>query len=151
MVLGLGNPIRCDDGVGNRIAQVLENEIDSPDITVMETNAVGLSLLDLLRDYQRAIIIDAIQTREGKAGQIYRLTLEDLATPDCLPKIHNIGLATALELGKRLGMALPEEVIIFAIEVADVTTFSEQCTPEVTRAIPQVVELVLRELEAHSS
>jgi hydrogenase maturation protease len=92
------------------------------------------------------IIIDAIQTREGKPGQVHRLSLQDLATPHYLSATHDIDLATALELGTRLGLALPEEVIIFAIEIADITTFSEECTLEVEGAIPEVVELVLQEL-----
>lgn len=146
LILGLGNPIRCDDGVGNRIAQILENEISDPEVTVTETNAVGLDLLDLLTGYERAIIIDAIQTQKGRAGQVHRLSLQDLGAPHYLSATHNIDLATALELGTRLGLALPEEVIIFAIEAADVTTFSEECTPEVERAIPAVVESVLEEL-----
>ncbi len=146
LILGLGNPIRGDDGVGNRITQILEREINDPEITVTEANTVGLGLLDFLPGYERVIIIDAIQTRKGKAGQVYRLSLPDLATPHYHAATHNIDLATALELGTELGLALPKEVIIFAIEVADVSAFSEEFTPEVEKAIPEVVKLVLQEL-----
>jgi len=146
LILGLGNPFRCDDGVGNKIAQILEKEVNDSEVTVTETNAVGLGLLDLLMGYQRAIIIDAIQTREGKPGQVHRLSLQDLGTLHYPPTTHDVDLATVVELGTKLGLALPEKVIIFAIEVADVTTFSEECTPEIERAIPKVVKLVLREL-----
>lgn len=146
LILGLGNPILCDDGVGNRVAQILEREINNPEVTVTETNDAGLGLLDFLLGYERVIIIDAIQTREGRTGQVYRLSLPDLEIPYHLSPSHNIDLATALELGAKLGLALPQEVIIFAIEVADITTFSEECTPEVERAIPEVVKLVLQEL-----
>ncbi|PIZ26561.1 MAG: hypothetical protein COY46_04625, partial [Chloroflexi bacterium CG_4_10_14_0_8_um_filter_46_9] len=76
LVLGLGNPTRCDDGVGNRIAQVLQKEIHDSKVTVLEINAAGLELLDFLPDYDRAIIVDAIQTLGGKAGQIHRLSLQ---------------------------------------------------------------------------
>ena len=147
LVLGLGNPLRCDDGVGNRIAQVLQKVIHDPEVTVMETNAVGLGLLDFLPGYDRAIVIDAIQTLKGKAGQIHRLGLQDLTTSNYSSMTHNIGLGTALELGTKLGLALPKEITILAIEVADVTTFSEDLTPKVKRAIPKVVELVLQEIK----
>jgi hydrogenase maturation protease len=147
LILGLGNPLRCDDGVGNRVAQILEKEIDDLEVTVIETNAVGLGLLDLLKDYQRAIIIDAIQTREGKPGQVHRLSLQDLGTLRYSPTTHDVDLATAVELGTKLGLSLPQEVTIFAIEVADITTFSEECTPQIERAIPRAVKLVLRELK----
>jgi len=148
LILGLGNPLRCDDGVGNKVAQILGKEIDDSEVTVIETNAVGLGLLDLLKDYQRAIIIDAIQTREGKPGQVHRLSLQDLGTLHHLPTTHDVDLATAVELGTKLGLKLPREVTIFAIEVADIITFSEECTPQIERAIPRVVKLVLRELKS---
>ena len=147
LILGLGNPIRCDDGVGNRIAQVLQKEIHNSKVTVMETNAFGLGLLDFLPGYNRAIIIDAVQTPKGKAGQIYRLSLQDLATSDYPSTTHNIDLGAVVELGTKLGLALPEDITILAIEVADVTTFSEDLTPKVKQAIPKVVELVLQEIK----
>ncbi len=71
VVLGLGNPILTDDGVGLRVARELEGRLDQQEATVMETSLAGLNMLDLLAGYDRAIIIDAIQTIGGKAGQIY--------------------------------------------------------------------------------
>jgi len=146
LILGLGNLLLRDDGVGNRAAQILENKISSSEVTVTETNTVGLGFLDYLPGHERVIIIDAIQTREGKVGQIHQLSLQDIATPGYSSQTHTISLTTALELGAKLGLALPREVIIFAIEVADVTTFGEELTPEVEKAIPKVIKLVLREL-----
>ena len=144
--MGLGNPILCDDGVGNRVAEILQREIEDAEVVVTETNAVGLGLLDLLVGYQRAIIIDAVKTREGKVGQVYRLTAEDFRLSQRLRSPHDVDFASALELGKRLGLSLPEEIIIFAVEVAAITTFSESLTPEVEMVVPQVVQTVLDEL-----
>jgi len=73
LILGLGNPILSDDGVGVGVAGELEGRLDQQEVTVVETSMAGLSLLDLLIGYDRVIIIDAIQTVGGKAGQIYRL------------------------------------------------------------------------------
>ena len=146
LVLGLGNPILSDDGVGIRIAQVLEGRFNQQGITVMETSLAGLSLLDLLAGYDRAIIIDAIQTRDGKVGQIYRLEPEAFDATRHATTPHDVNFATALELGTQLGLALPQQITIFAIEVADVSTFSERCTPEVERVISLCVERVIQEL-----
>lgn len=146
LVLGLGNPILSDDGVGIWVARALEERLKQPDITVMETSLAGLNLLDHLANFDRAIIIDAIQTRGGKVGQIYHLEpgVFDVTRHAATP--HDVNFATALELGKRLGLALPRKITIFAIEVEDVTTFSEDCTPKVKRAIPICVEKVIQEL-----
>jgi len=147
LILGLGNSLLCDDGVGIYVAAELKNRVDRPGITVMETGVAGLSLLDLLVGYDRAIIVDAIQTVGGKAGQIYRLEPKAFDTALHTASAHGIDFTTALEFGKKLGLPLPQQIIIFAVEVSDISTFSEECTPEVTRAIPTCVEMVLRELK----
>lgn len=147
LILGLGNSILSDDGVGPQVAKELEGRLDPQEVTVLEGSLGGLSLLDLLAGYDRAIIIDAIETRGGKAGQIYRLDVAALDATRHVASPHDVNFATALELGKRLGMALPQKIDIFAVEVADTGTFGEKCTPEVQKAIPHCVEMIIRELE----
>jgi hydrogenase maturation protease len=150
VVLGLGNPILCDDGVGNRIALELEGILGQrQDVTVMETSMSGLSLIDLLAGYDKAIIVDAIQTGKGKVGQIYRLTPDAFNDTRHASSPHDVNFATALELGNQLGMAMPKKIVIFAIEVADISTFTEKCTPEVSRAIPACIKMITRELNGN--
>ncbi len=149
LILGLGNPILTDDGVGLHVAKALKGRFDQEEITVIETSAAGLDILDLLTGYERVIIIDAIQTREGKVGQIYRLepgafdASRHAATP------HDVNFATALELGKKLGLALPRQITIFAIEVEDVSSFNEECTPRVMAAIPACAGMIIQELNGN--
>jgi len=146
LVLGLGNPILGDDSVGFRVIQELKDKFSRPGLTLMESSASGLGLLDLITGYDKVIIIDAIQTEGGQAGKIYRLNTENLSDTRHLGSPHSINLATALELGKKLGIALPQQIIIFAIEVVDVNTFSEKCTLEVEQAIPLAVSMIAEEL-----
>jgi hydrogenase maturation protease len=138
----MGNPILSDDGIGIHVARALEGKLDHEDITVTETSIGGLNLLDLLVNFDRAIIIDAIQTVGGKVGQVYRLDPEVFNTTRHASTPHDVNFATALELGKKLGLPLPSQIDIFAIEVANVTTFSEKCSPEVERVVPVCVEMV---------
>ena len=145
--MGIGNPLLCDDGVGLRVAFELKDRVDQPEVTIMETGIAGLALLDLLVGYDRAIIIDAIQTIDGKAGHIYRLDTQAFDAARHTVSQHDIDFTTALEFGKKLGLSLPKQIIIFAIEASDVRTFIEECTPEVQKAIPICVELVLQELK----
>jgi hydrogenase maturation protease len=150
LILGLGNPILSDDGVGFRVAEELRGKLSQPEITVMETSTSGLGLLDLLVNFDRAIIIDAIQTRGGKPGQVYRLEPAAFNATRHATTPHDVDFATALELGNRLGLALPREITIFAIEVENVNSFSEECTPEVERAVPVVADMVMGELATAS-
>ena len=61
---------------------------------------------------------------------------------------HDLDFATALELGRKVGLRLPGDITIVAVEVQDVITFGEKCTPEVQVAISTAVDMVLRELES---
>ena len=142
----MGNPLLCDDGVGLRVVAELKDRVDQQEVTIMETGIAGLALLDLLVGYERAIIVDAIQTVGGKAGHIYRLDTQAFDAARHTVSPHDIDFTTALEFGKKLGLSLPQQITIFAIEASDVHTFIEECTPEVRQAIPVCVEMVLREL-----
>ncbi len=146
LVLGMGNPILSDDAVGIRVAQEVERKLDDPRVTVAESSLAGLGLLDCVVGYDRVIIIDAIQTEAENAGQIYRMSPEDFSCAKRLSSPHQINLITALELGRRLNLAVPQKITIFAVEVEDIATFSEECTPLVEQAIPAAVEMVLQEL-----
>ncbi len=146
LILGIGNTILSDDGVGCRVAQQLEKKLKGrPDVTVKETSLSGLSLLDEVAGYKRLIVIDAIQTQDGKPGAIYKLSPDDFKKGR-MAIIHDLGLFSTLELGLKLEMEMPGEVIIFAIEAKDMVTFSEKLSPEVEKAIPKVVGRVLKEV-----
>lgn len=147
LILGLGNPILSDDGVGCRVALALQDMLHAPDVDIQEAALAGLDFLDLLAGYDRTIIIDAIQTGKGVPGQIYRLGPEVLAGTRHVTNPHDVNLATALELGKKLKLKLPRQITIFAIEVEDVTSFSEDCTPRVQQAIPECAAMVIAALK----
>lgn len=146
IIIGLGNPILSDDGVGWVIAEELARKADR-EAEVITASLAGFNLLDLLVGYQKAIIVDAIETKEGTAGDIYRLTAEDLKFSRRLASVHDINLITALELGKTLGLSLPEEIIIYAVEAQDTLTFAESLSPPVKEAVPKVVKAILEELK----
>jgi len=84
LILGMGNPIMGDDGVGIWAARALKDRFnEEEEVTVMETSMAGLNLLELMADYDRAILIDAIKTGKGEVRFI-DLSLRCLMTPDTL-------------------------------------------------------------------
>jgi hydrogenase maturation protease len=152
IVIGLGNPILTDDGVGVKVAYELERILATrhPQLAdVTEASAGGLRLMELMIGYDRAIIVDAFTNGSKTPGKMHRMTLDDLR--DISPtqhsaSAHDTTLVTALDAGKALGMHLPDEVVIFAIEVENVIDFSDEPTTAVAAAIPGVVTAVLNEL-----
>jgi hydrogenase maturation protease len=143
LILGFGNPILTDDGVGIRIAQELEQEF--PDLTVVATSEAGLSLLEEVTGYDRLIIIDSIRTGKGKPGELYQLGLEDLKPASDFSSSHGLDIATAFKLGEKMGYPMPEQLSIYAVEVKDNTTFGENCTQEVAQSIPFIVRQIIKE------
>jgi len=143
LILGVGNPILTDDGVGIKIAQKIKE--GNPRLEVVETSEAGIALLDLIAGYDKLIIIDSIKTEREKPGQVYKLKLEDLKPTMDFSSSHGIGIATAFELGQRLGYRMPKFVSIYAVEIKDNSTFAEQCTKEVEEKIPFIAKQIIEE------
>ena len=93
----------------------------------------------------RAILVDAIQTRDGVPGAIYRLTLDDLPTRHA-DAIHDASLKAALAVGQQLGAKLPREIVIIGIEAINLWDFSESLSPQVAASVARAAEMVLDEL-----
>ncbi len=147
LVIGLGNPLVTDDSVGLRVAAAVRHILgDRPDVDVAEDYWGGLRLMERLIGYERAIIIDAIVTGAAP-GTIHRLKPGDLPTQHSA-SAHDVNLPTALEFGRKAGAQLPqtEDILLVAVEAADILTFGQRCTVAVEAAIPAAVEVVLQEL-----
>ena len=146
LILGIGNSILRDDGIGPRLVQELRGKISDPTVELRETSLSGLNLLEAISGFNYVIVIDAVQSGSNP-GQIYWLKPEDIDDQGEHAYLHhNMGLFKMLELGKNLALPVPEEISILAIEAEDVSTFGEDLTPEVEKAIPAAVNLVLSEL-----
>lgn len=155
LVLGLGNPILTDDGVGVQIAEAVGQlaPCTSTPIDVSEASIGGLGLLERLVGYQRVILIDAMYPAQHQPGYVHRLSLDDLR--DISPtqhsaSAHDTSLVTAWAMGQQLDLDLPQQLIIYAVEVENIIDFSEEPTPAVQAAIPQVVRAVLADLAEES-
>ncbi len=148
VVVGLGNPLLSDDGVGVYAARLLAERLAGAPVVVEESSWGGLRFLDLLAGYDHAVIIDAIQWRHGPPGTVYRLAPDEAVPTVRAVSFHDVSLGTALALGRRLGIPLPTDIVFLAVEAADVLTVAEGCSPEVEAALPEVVRLVLDQLAA---
>ena len=149
LVLGLGNDILTDDAIGLNVVRRLREELAGDDrIDVRETMEMGLALLDYIVGYRAVLIVDSIQTGQAPAGTIHELDAASLKqitgrTP------HFLGVGETLALGRQLGLAMPQEVRIVAVEVEDPFTLGTEMTPALQRALPAVLmrtRQALREL-----
>ncbi len=156
LIVGLGNPILTDDGVGVKVAYRVDealSEAQREHVTVTEASVGGLRLMELMVGYDRVIIIDALYHPNGNGhipGTIHRMNMQDLK--DISPtqhsaSAHDTTLNTALDIADRMGLPLPKDVLIFAVEVEEIFVFCDESTPAVAAAIPQVTQMVLDEIQ----
>jgi hydrogenase maturation protease len=135
LVLGLGNDILTDDAVGLHVARVVRAALASePDIAVEETTEMGLTLLDTIADRVGLVLVDAVQTGRAPIGHVHEFGPENL-TGVLTTSPHFLGVGETLALGRSLGLTMPHDVRILAIEVADPFTLGESLTPAVASAV----------------
>jgi hydrogenase maturation protease len=143
-ILGIGNLLRSDDGVGLQVIEALRQEKLGDTVGLFE-GLSGLDIFDAIKGYDKIIIVDAIQTG-SLPGSIHSLSLDDLKKKQAIHSFSthlNIDFLSMIELAKKLfPEKIPEDVIIMAVEAEDITTISDKCTPKVARAIQKVIEKI---------
>ena len=158
IVVGLGNPILGDDGVGWKVAEEVMQELISPpaplppgkgeQIDVECLSLGGISLMEHLIGYQRAILIDAFNLDEP-LGSILILKLSELPNYSAyhVASAHDTSLQQAMELGRSMGAQLPEDVTVIGIATQRIYNFSEELSPPIAEAVPQTARIVLNLLK----
>ena len=145
LVLGIGNILLRDEGVGVRVIEHMR-EIPMPDnVELLDGGTGGADLLEVLSERQKVIVADAVQA-DCEPGSILRFTAEDLVRPNqASMSLHEIGLAESLIMTRQLNCA-PEEVVIFGLKPKSIECGLE-LTKEIAVSIPRVIELILAEVK----
>lgn len=162
LVIGLGNPILGDDGVGWRVAESVRVRLlaltknlsadtndpasrAQPDVEIDWLAVGGLTLMERLVGYERAIIIDAILTGQHPMGTVMHLPLSGLPERAVghLSSAHDTTLQNALRLAKTMGAKTPSEIMIVGIETDQVYDFTDELSLPILNAIPKAVDLVM--------
>ncbi len=146
LVIGLGNPLRGDDGVGVRVIQELATQALPPHVQVLDGGTPGLGLINLMEGRQRVILIDAANVGQSP-GQFVRFLLDEvqLLGYNQHMSIHAAGLRDALLLAQALEM-LPPEVIIFGVQPSQLD-WASGLSPEVEAVLPNLLAAVLSEVK----
>jgi hydrogenase maturation protease len=156
LVIGLGNPILGDDGVGWRVAQEVEarlakkESLDELRLEFKYFSLGGLSLMEQMVGYRDVLVVDSIVSGQNPLGTVYSFPLSRLPNLSSghSTAIHDTSLQTALEVGRKLGLTLPEDVWVVAVEAEHVYEFTEELTPPISEALPTAVDFVVELLEA---
>ena len=138
VVLGLGNPVVSDDGVGLAVATEIKRllaEAPVRGVDVLASTRAGFELIDVLRGYACAILVDCIVLPDPQPGRVRRLTLEDVSGCARLVNAHEMSVGTAFRLAEQMGIPMPGQVEIIAVEAGDTSTIAEGLTPAVQATV----------------
>jgi hydrogenase maturation protease len=152
LVVGLGNPILGDDGLGWRVVQLVEEENSDPAIDFVYLAAGGLELMERMIGYSRVIIVDAFHSPDS-AGQLYNGHLEEIAESRLFHTVssHDTSLATAVELGRTMGAKLPDRIEIVALGAEIKFVFTDELSPPIANALPEAARTVIALLNESSN
>lgn len=146
VVIGIGNPIMSDDGVGVAVARRLEGIVSIPGVEVVEGSIYSPDLLPVLEGREKAIFIDGVDMKDTEAGAVFRFPLDEglLLQKSSPLSLHDFGVAELIATAKLLD-SCPPEIIFYAIQVKKVS-LGEQLSSEVESAVDKVCSLILKEL-----
>jgi hydrogenase maturation protease len=148
IILGVGNQILGDDGVGVHVVNELKKHLKSPDIIIDDAMTGGMNLLDLILGFDRALIIDAVKSDKGETGEVKRIPLSHFSTiHSCNP--HDVSLIEAIEMARRLGETrIPKKIIVIGIMMKQIPCeFGDTLTKKIAAAVPKAVEITLNEIK----
>ena len=146
LVLGIGNLVMCDDGVGVRVVQELQRSYCFPEnVKVVDGGTLGLDLLPMLENVTHLILVDAVETGE-KAGTLIRLSGAELPVV-LATKLspHQMGLKDLLAVSELMGHS-PREMVLIGVQPGCIEMGVEM-TSDVDAKLGEMLANVLSELE----
>lgn len=147
LVLGIGNLVMSDDGIGVRVIQAMQKRYRFPaDVTVVDGGTLGLDLLPMLENITNLILVDAVETGGAPGtcvilrGKELPVALETKLSP------HQMGLKDLLAVSELMGHS-PREMVLVGVQPGSIEMDTE-LTPEVEAQLDSMLAAVLAELQS---
>lgn len=147
LVLGVGNDILTDDGIGPKLCDFLKEKYEGTQLKFEKLNVGGLEILEFIQGFKTVIFIDAIKSQNGRVGDVYLFTPDDFRETLHLSNLHDTNFITALELGNSIGFDIPKKMYIIAVEIMEDMVFSEYFTEELASRYLEIKMKVLNILK----
>lgn len=146
LIIGLGNPLAGDDGLGPTVVRILQQSPLPKGVKAMEGGSDALALLPVLEQVEQVLIVDVIQSG-GRPGTFYRIPLQRLSEQRRGFSQHEISLLTLYQLPfSKWHFSLPDGVL-FAVEVGEIELFTEGLSRTLQERIPALVEQIRQEVD----
>ena len=146
VIIGLGNPLLSDDGVGIAVANAVADRLKHRmNLTVTELHTGGIRLMEAMAGFKRAVVVDAMLSG-ATPGTVKRFNQRDFVTTKNTFSSHDTDFATAYDLGRMVGVPLPGQVSFWGIEACEFDIFGERFTDAVAAALPGAVDRIVNQI-----
>ena len=129
LVLGIGNELLMDAGIGPKLVKKLQNFLPSGKIDYRTSLLGGMEIIELMKGYDELIIIDGIVTEDGVPGTVYSMNYPHNKSTLHLSNAHDISFDMSVKLARRLNIPFPQKIRIIAVEIVEDKVFSESLSP----------------------
>lgn len=148
LVLGIGNILMLDEGVGNRIATELQSNYRFPDdVSVMDAGTMGLGMMHLFRGVEFLLVVDAVDGTGHPAGTVVRVAPEDFAPNQVLHSLHDIRFVDVLNAARMIDIMPEADCIGIQVENMSPAELTIGLSGPVESALPRAIAAVLYVLE----
>lgn len=145
LVIGVGNPLMADEGVGPRLIEFLREGYEFPEsVEVEDLGTMGYMIMDMFRDREHVLILDAIRDTGLKPGTILQLTPEEIAPNTVLHSLHDLRVIDVLGAVALTG-TVPDTVCI-GVQIVSIEQWVTELSGEVEAAIPMAAAVALEVL-----
>ncbi len=143
-IICLGNTVMTDDGAAIHLARHLRERLgDPPEVDIVESAVAGYALLDMLPDWDRVVLVEAVKLEGHEPGEVLDLDPEGPQAQLRLFSSREEDLPTMMKIGRKLGRAMPDEVILLGIQGDVMCEFGEELTAPVAAALPAIADMVM--------
>ncbi len=145
-IVGVGNTLCGDDGVGPAVARRVHQLLRDPEHwQLIELNCSAMGVVEHLAGYRTAVVIDALVDWDAPPGTVFRVALsEDQA--ELNPPSHAMDLASALALGRAVGLALPSRLLFYGIAIRGPFVFGEDLSEALRARVGAIAATIVQEI-----
>ncbi len=142
LVIGLGNLLLADEGVGVHAVRALQGMgCPPPDTEILEVGTAILDALPALKEAEKVIVVDAMKA-DGEPGSIYRVPLEQCRKSPFIASLHGFDLSRVMALAGRSDLP---EITVIGVE-PEVIDWSMELSPGISAVLPLLLDVVRKEM-----
>lgn len=149
LVLGIGNILLRDEGIGVRVIEHMHSMPINKDVEIVDGGTSGMDLLDVLAEREKVIVVDAVDSGH-EPGTVLQFGLDQIVQKEqTAVSLHELGIAETINMTKQMGCA-PKEVVFFGVQPQNIDCGLE-LSQSVQNVIQKVAELILAEIKKFDS